>query len=208
MAQYCWCRLLGNINHLSRWRLSNYGWHLLIISSSIHTATNAFKFSILYIVSDCGWGEVCTEDIMFFYQDILVNHGKTAVSTLRINFMHIIKFKSRVAVSLTVKDNTEKDKAQPEVTVFSWLLPISGDFPQPESQCLELIREADKLRSFIAVLRPVLAVLHDGPACCPLVPLALQLALLVAPHRFGRLFPRHVGYDCFCWPTTPEYVSF
>ncbi|TNN55202.1 hypothetical protein EYF80_034555 [Liparis tanakae] len=56
--------------------------------------------------------------------------------------------------------------------------------PQPEPEGLQLIGETDELRRLVAVLRPVLAVLHDGPARRPLVLLAFQFAPLVAASGF------------------------
>ena len=101
--------------------------------------------------------------------------------------MYVTQFKRRVSVSVK-RWRTTWSKTKRDATVFFWLLPISGDLSQLEPQSLELIGETNKLCSFIAILRPVLAVLHNGPARCPLIPLAFQFTFFVAPHRFGRLF--------------------
>lgn len=76
-------------------------------------------------------------------------------------------------------------------------LPVSGDFSQLEPQSLKLVGETDKLGSFIAVLRPVLAVLCNGSARRSLIPLSLYIAFLVAPSSFGRLLSGHAGLKWF-----------
>lgn len=76
-------------------------------------------------------------------------------------------------------------------------LPVSGDFSQLEPQSLKLVGETDELGSFIAVLRPVLAVLRNGSARRSLIPLSFYIAFLVAPSRFGRLLSGHAGLKLF-----------
>ncbi len=78
--------------------LSNYGSGDICVYSAA-----AMQLRILCGLVFCtllltvGWGEVGIEvkDIMFLYQGILVPCGETAVSSLKIGFMHRVRFVMR-----------------------------------------------------------------------------------------------------------------
>lgn len=65
------------------------------------------------------------------------------------------------------------------------LLPITRNFSQFQTQSLQLIGEADKLRPLVVPLGPVLPVLGQGAARGSLVTLPLHIALPVTSHQLS-----------------------
>lgn len=78
-----------------------------------------------------------------------------------------------------------------------WLLPVSRNFSQLQTQSLKLVGKTNKLGAVIIVLRPVFAILCDGSARRSFIPLSFYVIFLVTPSSFGRLLSGHAGLKWF-----------